>query len=101
VIKSDLAGAQLPSGLFDANAAWRALTIGDLNLNVAMKLLALGKHWMTKRIKVSRIRLVALPGRVVNHAQKPIIRLGAGAEAIATFISTRRTIRALGCEPAG
>src|ERR1700734_2803979 len=51
VIKSDLAGGQLPSGLFGANAAWWALTILSHNLNAAMKRLVLGKGWMTKRMK--------------------------------------------------
>jgi len=34
-----------------------------------------------------RFRLIGLPGRAVNHARTLIIRLGAGAEALATFTS--------------
>src|SRR5208282_4016308 len=92
VMKSDLAGGQLPSGLFGANAAWWTLMILALNLNAAMKRLVLGKGWVTKRMKALRFHLIGLPGRVVSHARKLIIRLGAGAEALATFITARQTI---------
>ena len=101
VMKSDLAGGQMPSGLFGANAAWWALTILAHNLNAAMKRLVLGKDWVSKRMKALRFRLIGLPGRVVSHARKLIVRLGAGAEALATFVTARQTIRALACGPAG
>lgn len=100
-MKSDLAGGQLPSGRFGANAAWRALMILAHNLNTAMKRLVLGKEWATKRMTALRFRLIGLPGRVVSHARKLIIRLGAGAEAPATIVTARQTIRALACGPAG
>src|SRR5580698_441469 len=101
VMKSDLAGGQLPSALFGANAAWWALMILAHNLNTAMKRPVLGKDWATKRMKALRFRLISLPGRVVNHARKLIIRLGAGTEALATIVNARQAIRALNCGPAG
>ena len=100
-MKSDLAGGQMPSGLFGANAAWWALMILAYNLNAAMKRLVLGKDWVAKRMKALRFRLIGLPGRVVNHARNLIIRLSAGAEALEIFITARQTIRALACGPAG
>ncbi len=100
-MKSDLAGGQTPSGLIDANAAWWALTILAFNLNAAMKRLALGESWATNRMKALRFHRIGLPGRVVGHARKLIIRLGGGAEALATFLNARRTIRALAHGPAG
>jgi hypothetical protein len=100
-MKSDLAGGQMPSGLFGANAAWWALTILAFNLNAVMRRLALGESWATKRMKALRYRLIGLPGRVVTHARKLIIRLGGGAEALATLLDARRAIRALAQEPAG
>jgi len=100
-MKSDLAGGQLPSGLFGANAAWWALMILAHNLNTAMKRLVLGKDWATKRMKALRFRLIGLPGRVVRHARKLIIRLGASADALATIVNARQIIRALACGPAG
>jgi hypothetical protein len=100
-MKSDLAGGQMPSGLFGANAAWWALMILAFNLNAVMKRLALGKSWATKRMKALRFHLISLPGRVVSHARKLIIRLGGGAEALATLLDARRAIRALAQGPAG
>ena len=101
VMKSDLAGGQLPSALFGANAAWWALMILAHNLNTAMKRLVLGEDWTTKRMKALRFRLIGLPGRVVRHARKLIIRLGAGPEALETIVNARAAIRALACGPAG
>jgi hypothetical protein len=101
VLKSDLAGGQLPSGLFGANAAWWTLAILSLNPNAAMKQLVLGKDWIAKRMKAVRFHLIGLPGRVVSHARKLIVRLGGGAGAMETFIAARQTIRALACGPAG
>jgi hypothetical protein len=100
VVKSDFAGRQLPSGLFGANSAW-ALMILALNLKAAMKPLVLGKGWVTKRTKALRFHLIGLPGRVVSHARQLIIRLGVGAEALATFITFGQMIRGLACGPAG
>lgn len=101
VMKSDLAGGQLPSGLFGANAAWWGLMILAHNLHAAMKQLVLGKDWVHRRMKALRFRLIGLPGRVVSHARRLIIRLGAGAQTLALFISARQTIRALACGPSG
>jgi hypothetical protein len=101
MMKTDLVGGQLPSGLFGGNAAWWALMILAHNLNTAMKRLVLGKDWVTKRIKALRFRLIGLPGRVVSHARKLIIRLGAEAEALGKIVAARQTIRALACGPAG
>ncbi len=100
-MKSDLAGGQMPSGLFGANAAWWALTILAFNLNAAMKRLALGESWAARRMKALRFHLIGLPGRVVGHARKLIIRLGGGAEALAVLVNARRTIRAVAHGAAG
>jgi hypothetical protein len=100
-LKSDLAGGQMPSGLFGANAAWWALSILAFNLNAAMKRLALGEGWASKRMKALRFHLIGLPGRVVSHARQLIVRLGGGAEALATILDARARIRALAHGPAG
>ncbi len=57
VMKHDLAGGTLPSGLFGANAAWWAIMVLAHNLNA----------------------VIALPGRVIRHARRLIIRLGSEA----------------------
>ena len=79
VMKDDLAGGRLPSGLFGANAAWWAIMVLAHNLNAMMKRLALGGDWPAHRMKAMRFHLIALPGRVVRHARRLIVRLSAGA----------------------
>ena len=96
-----MAGGQLPSGLFGANAAWWALTILAHNLNAAMKQLVLGQGWVTKRMKAMRFHLIGLPGRVVSHARRLMVRLSGGARALATLLDARARIRALAPGPAG
>ena len=75
VLKSDLAGGRLPSRLFGANAAWWAIAVLAFNLSSAMKRLVLGGQWVSRRLKAVRFALIALPGRVMRHARRLIIRL--------------------------
>ena len=44
-----------------------------------MKRQVLGGDWGTRRMKAMRFHLIALPGRVVRHARRLIVRLSAGA----------------------
>ena len=78
-MKDDLAGGRLPSGLFGANAAWWAIMVLAHNLNALMKHRVLGGDWAARRMKAMRFHLIALPGRVVRHARRLIVRLSAGA----------------------
>jgi hypothetical protein len=100
-LKSDLAGGQMPSGLFGANAAWWALSILAFNLNAAMKRVALGEDWAVARMKALRFHLIGLPGRVVSHARRLMVRLSGGARALAMILDARARIRALAPGPAG
>ena len=63
---------------FGANAAWWAIVVLAFNLNSAMKQLALGGDWKRKRLKAVRFGIICLPGRVVQHARRLIIRLARG-----------------------
>ena len=97
-MKNDLAGSQLPSGKFGANAAWWAIMILALNLNSAMKRLvlapALGKKWVKKRLKAIRYHIISLPGRIVNHARELWIKIG-GTAALSRLRDIRTRIAAL------
>src|SRR5215472_11039452 len=74
VLKEDLAGGQMPSNLFGANAAWWTISILAHNLNVLMKRLILGIDWMPRRMNALRFALINLPGRVISHARRLAIR---------------------------
>ena len=75
MLKEDLAGGRLPSGLFGANAAWWAIAVLAFNLNSALKHLVLGGEWVRRRFKAVRFGLIGIAGRVVYHARSLIIRL--------------------------
>ena len=99
VLKSDLAGGRLPSGLFGANAAWWAISVLAFNLNSAMKRLVLGGQWVGRRLKAVRFALIALPGRVMRHARRLIIRLARGHPPYELLLRARQRILALAAEP--
>jgi hypothetical protein len=101
VMKGDLAGGQLPSGLFGANAAWWSAMILALNLNTLMKRLVLGGSWVTKRLKAIRYWFINLPGRLVRHARQLTLRLSQGHPSLQLLIDARRTIATLAVGPSG
>ena len=99
VLKEDLAGGRLPSGLFGANAAWWAIAVLAFNLNSAVKQLALGDQWVAKRLKAVRFALINLAGRVVFHARKLLIRLARGHPSFPLLVGAHRRIAALAHGP--
>ena len=92
VLKEDLAGGRLPSGLFGANAAWWAIAVLAFNLNSALKHLVLGGEWVRRRLKAVRFGLIGLAGRVVYHARRLIIRLARGHPSYDLLLTTRQRI---------
>ena len=99
VMKEDLAGGQLPSGLFGANAAWWWMMVLALNLNSMFKQLVLGKEWVAKRMKAIRYHIICVAGRVVRHARKTIVRLSRNAPAYELLTAARQKMAMM--EPAG
>ena len=89
----------MPSGLFGANAAWWTIMILAHNLNAVMKRLVLGPAWVARRMKALRFSLINLPGRIIRHGRRLIIRVA--GETLALLLSARRTILALAVAPSG
>ena len=58
--------------------SWWAIAILAFNLLSAFKQLALGREWVSRRLKAVRFGLITLAGRVVRHARTLIIRLAHG-----------------------
>jgi hypothetical protein len=100
VKKEDLAGGKLPAGDFGENAAWWWIMILSMNLNSAMKRLALGKSWEPRRMKAIRFALINIPGRIVEHTRDFIIRLVKDHPAVDPLIEARKRIRNLIPAPA-
>jgi hypothetical protein len=90
IMKEDLAGGKLPSGLFGANAAWWQIMILAFNINSAMKRLVLGESWAPRRMKAVRFWLINLPGRVLDSGRKLIVRLSGGHPSNELLFEARR-----------
>ena len=101
VLKDDLAGGRMPSGLFGANAAWWAMVVLSFNLNSALKRLALGERWVNRRLKTVRFGVIHIAGRVVRHARRLIIRLARGHPSHDLLVSARQRIATLANAPPG
>jgi hypothetical protein len=90
IMKGDLAGGKLPSGLFGANAAWWQIMILAFNLNSAMKRLVLGGSWVNRRLKAVRFRLINLPGRIHRRGRQLFVRLSGGHPSNDILFEARR-----------
>jgi len=101
VKKEDLAGGKRPSDDFGANAAWWWIMILALNLNAIMKRLVLGSGWESKRMKAIRFSVINLPGRVVRHSRRLIIRLTHNHPSLDLLIEVRKRIKTLRVVPSG
>ena len=101
VMKDDLAGGKLPSADFGSNAAWWWMMILAFNLNAMMKRLALGKSWVSKRMKAVRFAFINLPGRVIRRSRSYIIRLTKDHPSLDLLIEARRAIMQLRPLPSG
>ena len=101
VMKDDLAGGSLPSDDFGENAAWWWVMILALNLNAMMKRLALGKSWVSKRMKAIRFSFINLAGRVIRRSRSYIIRLTKNHPSLDLLIEVRRAIMQLKTSPPG
>ena len=97
-IKDLKAGAgleHLPSGVFWANSAWFQIAI--LAHNMMRWTARLGGHDTDRLIvaRTIRTRLLALPGRLVNRAGQPTLRLPARWPWANTFVTILDALRSL------
>ncbi|MEX2619337.1 MAG: transposase [Egibacteraceae bacterium] len=88
--------SHLPSGIFNANAAWLTLTV--LAHNLGRWTLLLGKGidcWSST--KTLRRKLVAWPARIVNHARQTVLHAPADwpwADAVHAMLTRLRALPA-------
>ena len=75
ILKNDLAGGHMPSGLFGANAAWWVISILSYNLHVLFKTHALGSNLVAKRLKAIRFHVINRPARVIKKARQVVVRV--------------------------
>jgi len=95
VLKNELAAKALPSGKFGANAAWFRLNVLTYNLLSLLKRAALPGEFWSARPKRLRFLLFNTVGKVVHHARRMLLRLGAKVQR-AFFEQVREKILTLG-----
>jgi len=98
VMKDDLAGGKLPSGDFGENAAWWGIMILALNLNAAMKHLALPTSWRRKRFKAIRFGLINIAGQVRQRSRQLQILISDKQPAYILLLQIRERIQTLARE---
>ena len=95
-LKANAGLAHLPSGSFNANAAWLACAALAHNLLRWLDRLARGRH--DNKLTVGRTvtnQLLAVPGRLVNHARRRLLRLPARWPWATNYHNALTAIRAL------
>jgi hypothetical protein len=95
VTKNELGAAIPPCGRFGANAAWYRLSLLTHNVLSAMKSLVLPPHLSAARPKRLRFTVFTLAGRLVSHAGRLLVRVGAEAERLAGLIAARSRLALL------
>ena len=101
VMKGDFAGGTLPSGDFGENAALWWIMVLAMNLNSAMKQLALGKSWSSRCMKAIRFSFINIQRQIVERSWELIIRLVKDRPAYTLFLEARRQIMMLVPVPSG
>ena len=95
VMKEDHAGGKLPSADFGENSAWWAIMIVSLNLTHIVKRLALGGDWVRRRMKALRFHIISIPGRVIKHSRRLVVRIARSHPALALLLRARERIAEL------
>ncbi len=98
-MKHDLAGGRMPSGKFGANAGWWAIMVLALNLNTAMKRLVLRGQWVGKRLKALRFAFINMPGRLVDHSRRMVVRIAHDHPSFQLLVEARDRILKLAQGP--
>ena len=94
VLKNELAAAALPSGKFEADAAWFRLKALTYSLLTALGRLTLPGDFRTARPKPPRFPLFNTAGKVIHHARRTLLWL-TGAAQLARSMAIRQRIAAL------
>lgn len=99
--KADLAGGQLPSDKFGANAAWWHIMVLAFNLKTLMQKLVLPKSLSKKRMKGLRFHLINIAGCVVSHARSLIVKVSDNQRVIGLLNFVRSKMASLSGAPPG
>ena len=80
---------KMPSGYFPANALYFAIGVLTHNYFIAQKLLTMPLELQNKTIESIRWMFVEIPGKVIRHANKTILKIGTSIEKFDIFTEMR------------
>jgi hypothetical protein len=95
ILKNDLAGGILPCNHYHANAAWWWIAVLAHNIHSAFKMLCCDESLQTSRLKWIRFHIINIPGLVLEHGRRLIVRLNAGESAYGLLSGIRQAISGL------
>jgi hypothetical protein len=75
ILKNDFGGGHVPSYQFGVNAAWWNIAVLAMNVVSAMKRFFLPRGYKSCRMKALRYLFFTIPGKVVTHARRKILRV--------------------------
>ncbi len=81
-VKNGFGMRKMPSGGFLANALYFGIGILTYNLFIAQKRLTMSEDLWSKTIKSIRWMLINLPGKVINHAGRLVLKLAVSEETL-------------------
>ena len=98
-LKVGMGMEQMPSGRFEANAMYFAIGVLGYNLYVAQKYFVIGEGYQRKTIHSLRWSLIQIPGKLIRHAGRLILKIAASVEKFGHYMRMRQRHLALLLEP--
>jgi len=98
-LKVGMGMEQMPSGRFEANAMYFAIGVLTYNLYVAHKYFVIGEGYQKRTIHSLRWSLIQIPGKLIRHAGRLILKIAASVEKFGHYMRMRQRHLALLLEP--
>lgn len=94
-LKVGIGMEQMPSGSFAANAMYFAIGVLAYNLYVAQKYFVIGEGYQSTTIHTLRWSLIQIPGKLIRHAGRLILKIATSVEKFDHYMRMRRRHLAL------
>jgi len=98
-LKVGIGMEQMPSGSFEANAMYFAIGVLAYNLYIAQKYFIIQEGYQKKTIQSLRWSLIQIPGKLISHGGRLILKITASMEKFGHYMRMRQRHLALLLEP--